>query len=246
MSYIKNQAQIVHIRNSCKIASAIMAELVAAVKEGITTEQINEIAEQLALQNKVKPSFKGYLKYPFATCISVNDEVVHGLPSKKKLINGDVVGIDLGINYRGYYSDLTRTVIVKSGTSEANKLVAVTKEALRKGIEQIKPNNCTGDIGAAIQGYVEDNGFYVVRELVGHGVGTAVHEPPSIPNYGKAGKGEPLVAGMVLAIEPMVNTKSGGVRIMPDGWTFKTKKGGLSAHFEDTVLVTERGHEVLT
>lgn len=246
MSYIKNHTEIEHIRRSCRVAAEIMQEMVAFVKPGIKTIDIDHLAEKLTSKHDVTPSFQGYLNYPSATCISVNNHVVHGLPGEQVLEEGDIVGIDFGVKYRGYFSDLARTVPVGTVDVKAKQLIEVTKTSLKKAIEQIRPGNRTGDIGHAVQSYVEDQGLNVVRELVGHGVGTAVHEPPSVPNYGKPARGEQLVAGMVLAVEPMVNEKSAGVQLMDDGWTFKTKDEGRSAHFEDTILVTERGHEVLT
>jgi len=246
MSYIKTASQIEHIRVSCKIATDILQRILAHAKEGVTTLELDVLAQKLCTENKVEPSFKGYLKYPHATCISVNEEVVHGLPGPRVLKKGDIVGIDFGVIYRGYYSDVARTIPVGAVSIEADKLMAVTKTALRKAIEQVKPGQTVGDIGHAVQTYVEAADMGVVRDLVGHGVGTAVHEPPAIPNYGKPGTGVQLVPGMVIALEPMVTLGHHNVVLMDDGWTFKTKDGSLAAHFEDTMVVTERGHEVLT
>lgn len=246
MSYVKTPEQLAHIRVSCEIASQVLREVMAAVKPGISTADLDALANSLARARGTEPSFTGYLGYPSSICISVNDEVVHGLPGARKLVEGDVVGLDFGVKYRGYFSDLARTITVGPGTDEARKLIEVTSKSLDLGIAQIKPGATTGDVGHAVQSYVEEQGFSVVRDLVGHGVGTAVHEPPAIPNYGRAGSGTQFVPGMVVAIEPMVNVGKPAVKLLDDGWTFKTKDGSLSAHFEDTVLVTERGHEILT
>ncbi|MFH0830872.1 MAG: type I methionyl aminopeptidase [Parcubacteria group bacterium] len=246
MSYIKTSAQIAHIKVACRIAAEILKQLVTAVKPGITTLELDRLAEQLCKEYKVQPSFKGYLNYPFSICISINEQVVHGLPGKRELCQGDMVGIDFGTIYRGYFSDIARTVPVGQASKEASRLIDVTRMALRKAIDQVKPGRTIGDIGHAVQSYVEAQGMAVVRDLVGHGVGTAIHEPPAIPNYGRKGSGAQLVAGMVLALEPMVNLGGAEVKLMNNGWTFQTKDHSLSAHFEDTVLVTEHGHEVLT
>ena len=246
MSYIKTASQIEHIRVSCKIATDILQQVLAAAKAGVTTLELDTLAQKLCAEHKVVPSFKGYLKYPHATCVSVNEEVVHGLPGERVLKDGDVVGIDFGVVYRGYYSDVARTIPIGSADTDAQKLMQVTQTALRKAVDQVKPGKTVGDIGHAVQTYVEGQDMGVVRDLVGHGVGTAVHEPPAIPNYGKAGTGVQLVPGMVIALEPMVTLGNHKVELMDDGWTFKTKDGSLAAHFEDTIVVTERGHEVLT
>jgi len=246
MSYIKSPSQIAHIRVSCKIASEILQELIAFAKPGVTTLEIDALAEKRCAEHKVAPSFKGYIKYPYSTCVSVNDEVVHGLPRNRELKAGDVVGIDFGVRYRGYFSDVARTIPIGKVTPDAKKLISVTRTALARAIDKVKPGCTLGDIGHAVQSYVEGEQMGVVRDLVGHGVGTAVHEPPAIPNYGSAGTGIQLVPGMVIALEPMVNLGSHKVVLADDGWTFRTKDGSLAAHFEDTILVTERGHEVLT
>ncbi|MFO0702865.1 MAG: type I methionyl aminopeptidase [Candidatus Andersenbacteria bacterium] len=249
MSYVKTPEQLAHIRVSCEIASQVLREVIAAVKPGMTTGDLDALANSLARARGTEPSFTGYLGYPSSLCVSVNDEVVHGLPGDRVLREGDVVGLDYGVKYRGYFSDLARTITVgppAAAPADAQKLIDVTATALDRGIAQVKPGNHVGDVGRAVQSYVESHGFSVVRDLVGHGVGTAVHEPPAIPNYGRAGSGVQFVPGMVVAIEPMVNVGEAAVRLLDDGWTFKTRDGSLSAHFEDTILVTERGHEVLT
>ncbi len=246
MSYIKTSTEIQHIRESCRIANEVMDKLLKTVRPGITTGAIDELADKLAKESGVKPSFKDYLNYPASTCISVNEQIVHGLPGKKVLKEGDVVGIDFGINYRGYFSDMARTIPVGKISPATEKLLQVTKKALQKGIEQIKPGNRISDIGAAVQKEGDENNYGIVRELVGHGVGTAVHEPPAVPNYYKKGDSPQMVPGMVLAVEPMFNAGKQDIKLQDDGWTYVTKDGSVSAHFEDTILVTEKGHEVLT
>lgn len=246
MSYIKTNTEIQHIRVSCRIASEVLVEVISAAKPGVTTLELDALATQLTKKKGAVPSFTGYQDYQYALCVSINDEVVHGLPSKRKLKDGDIVGLDFGVKYRGFYSDLARTVPIGNVPTEGHELITVTKQAIARGIAAVKPGNRVGDIGHAVQSFVEPKGYGIVRDLVGHGVGTAVHEPPAIPNYGKKNTGEQLVAGMVLALEPMINIGTHRVDLGDDGWTFKTRDGSLSAHFEDTVLVTERGHEVLT
>ncbi len=246
MSYIKTNTEIQHIRVSCRIASEVLGEVIAAAKPGVTTLALDRLATELTKKRGAVPSFTGYQDFKFALCVSINDEVVHGLPTQRKLKTGDIVGLDFGVKYRGFYSDLARTVPIGNVSPEADELIAVTKLAIARGIAAVKPGNRVGDIGHAVQSLTEPKGYGIVRDLVGHGVGTAVHEPPAIPNFGKPNTGEQLVAGMVLAIEPMINKGTHRVVLGDDGWTFKTRDGSLSAHFEDTVLVTERGHEILT
>lgn len=246
MSYVKNSREIAHIRVACRIAGQVLQQLIAHVRPGVTTLELDKLAEKLTKEQGGTPSFKNYMGYPYATCLSVNDQVVHAFPSQSELKEGDSVGIDFGVQYRGCFADLARTVPVGKVTAETAKLITTTQQALERGIAQIKPGKHIGDYSQAVQNFVEQAGFSVVRELVGHGVGTAVHEPPAIPNYGRAGQGDPFIPGMVLALEPMVNAGGAAIRLLKDGWTFVTKDHSLSAHFEDTVLVTERGHEILT
>lgn len=246
MSYIKNSKEVAHIRAACRMTSEIMDKLLEQAVPGVKTEEIDKLANKLTKERGAVPSFTGYLDYPASTCISVNDQVVHGLPGKYELKEGDVVGIDFGVNYRGHFSDMARTVAVGVISLDGQRLVKETKVALDKGIAEMKPNKNVGDIGAAIQRHADKHKLGIVRELVGHGVGTAVHEPPPVPNYGRPGAGPQLVPGMILAIEPMFNLGGDGVKLFDDGWTYKTIDGSISAHFEDTVLVTEQGHEVLT
>jgi len=246
MVFIKTEKEIEIMRQGGKILAKILDELEKKIKPGTNTFFLNEFAENLAARFGAKPSFKGYKNYPASLCVSVNSEVVHGLPKQKILKEGDIVGLDFGLFYKGYYTDMAKTVGVGKISSLAKRLIFVTKKALDLGIAQVRPGNHVGDISFAIQNYVESNGFSVVRDLVGHGVGRKVHEPPQVPNFGEKGKGIKLEKGMTLAIEPMVNAGKPEVRLLPDGWTFVTCDGSLSCHFEHTVAVTNDGNEILT
>lgn len=255
MIKLKTKSEIVKLRQGGKILSRIMDEVEAMMNPGATTEAMTDLAEKLILARGGQPSFKGYKAawaeqvYPSALCVSINEEVVHGLPVPSRTIKaGDVIGIDCGLEYQGLFTDMARTVIV-GGEAKKNiqKLVSVTAEALMKGIDQIKPGNHISDISMAIDGYVKKNGFSVVRQLVGHGVGYSAHEEPQIPNHvDKSIKDEELKEGMVLAIEPMVNAGGWEVESALDGWTIVTKDKSISAHFEHTVAVTADGFEILT
>jgi len=230
-----------------KILAWIMKGLQKEVKEGVSTEKLNEIAEKLVKEKGAEPSFKNYRHYPASLCASVNDKVVHAIPNPKEILKkGDIIGLDLGLKYLDYYTDMTVTIPVGKISPKAKRLIVVTQKAMEKALEQVKPGNFIGDISYAIQKYVEGEGFSVVRDLVGHGLGKEVHEEPRIPNYGVAKTGPILSEGMTLAIEPMVTAGSWEVETLDDGWTVKTKDGSLSAHFEHTVLVTKRGYEILT
>lgn len=246
MIFIKTKKEIELMRQGGKILAKILNELEKETKPGTNTHDLNELAENLAKKFGAKPSFKGYRNYPASLCVSINSEVVHGLPKKRILKEGDIVGLDFGLFYQGYYTDMAKTVPVGKISSLAQKLIFVTKKALDLGIAQVKPGNHIGDISFAIQSYVEANGFSVVRDLVGHGVGKKIHEPPQVPNFGEKGTGVKLEEGMTLAIEPMVNAGSYKVKLLSDGWTFVTCDGSLSCHFEHTVAVTKTGFEILT
>lgn len=246
MIIIKTEKEIELIKEGGKILASIMDELEKMVAVGIKTVDIDKKALQLAEKHNAKPSFKGYRGFPAGVCTSINDKVVHTVPGNEELKEGDIIGIDFGLFYKEHYTDMARTIAVGNISEKAEKLIKVTKESLNLGIDQVKPGNKIGDIGHAIQTYVESNGFSIVRELVGHGVGKAVHEDPQIPNFGTKGKGPILKSGMVIAIEPMVNIGGYEIRLLDDGWTFATKDGSLSAHFEHTVAVTKDGHEILT
>ncbi len=234
---------------------AILAHALSVLQEetkvGVTGKQLDMRAREILKDHGVVPSFLGYASkghppFPAALCVSINEDIVHGLPNDIPIKEGDIVKLDLGLIYKGMYLDSAHTVIVGRASTEAQKLVAVTKEALAIGIEMAKEGNTTGHIGEAVQNYVEDQGFGVVRQLVGHGVGYAVHEEPQVPNFGRAGKGTKLEVGLVIAIEPMVTMGDPAVVTAADGWTVKTADDSLSAHEEHTVAITATGPKVLT
>lgn len=233
------------------LANQISAEALKlggeAVKPGVTTAQIDKIIYDYIISQGAKPNFKGYGGFPASACISVNDTVIHGIPSKNIVLReGDIVSIDTGAAIKGWNGDNAATFACGKVSETAQRLMDVTKEARDRGIAAAIPGNRIGDIGAAVQQYAEENGFSVVRTFVGHGVGRDMHEEPEVPNYGTKGRGVRLVPGMIIAIEPMINEKSHVVKTMSDGWTTKTIDGGLSAHFEYTIAVTQKGPLVLT
>jgi methionyl aminopeptidase len=232
------------------VAGRVVAEILQAVKErlvpGVTTQELDELAHRHCLKKKVAPAFKGYHGYPYSLCVSVNEEVVHGFPSSRKLAAGDIVSIDFGVCCEGYYGDAALTEAIGAVPPLAEKLIRVTRESLFLGLDRVKAGNRLGDVSEAIQTHVENQGFSVVRHFVGHGIGKALHEDPQIPNFGVAGRGPVLKPGMVLAIEPMVNAGGSEVEILSDGWTAVTKDRSLSAHFEHTVAVTENGCRILS
>lgn len=236
--------------NEMRTANRIVAEILEAIKKivspGVTTEELNEFAEERLKEKKAKSAFKGYRGYPKALCTSVNSQVVHGMPSKNPLKDGDVLSMDFGAYCGGFYGDAAITVPVGTVSDEALRLISVAERSLYKGIEQAHQGNRLSDISYAVQSYVEGNGFAVVRDFVGHGIGRALHEEPQVPNFGVPGVGIKLKAGMVLAIEPMINAGGSGVKILQDGWTAVTKDGSISAHFEHTVAITESGPVILT
>ncbi len=247
MAIITAQEEIAKLRTSGKIAARALQAVIQAVRPGVTTAELNEIGETTILKLGGAPSFKGYEKYPFGLCTSVNDEVVHGMPSSRQLVEGDIIGLDIGVNYQGLFSDHAMTVGVGKIDDQKKKLIIDTEEALRRGLRAVKPGRHIGDIGAAIQGFLKKHGDYgIVTQLTGHGLGYAVHEPPSIPNVGQAGTGPEIVVGMVLAIEPMVNLGGLQVTTLDDGWTVVTADHTPAAHAEHTVLVTNRGCEIIT
>lgn len=233
-----------------KEANRIVAEILEALRDkvrpGVTTEDLNVFAEEKVKEKKAKSAFKGYRGYPKALCTSINSQVVHGVPSKTPLKEGDLLSIDFGVYYKGFYGDAAITVPVGRISSEAMRLKEVAEASLYAGIEKAYPGNRLSDISYAIQNLVEGNGFSVVREFVGHGIGRSLHEEPQVPNFGRPGLGIRLKAGMVLAIEPMINAGGSEVNILRDGWTAVTKDGSLSAHFEHTVAITEKGPLILT
>lgn len=229
-----------------KKLQAVLQALKAEVKPGITTLSLDKLAERLIIESGSKVSFKGYQGYPHTLCASVNDQVVHCFPSERILQEGDIISLDLGLIWQGWQSDSAITVGVGKISPEAQRLIDITEESLWKGIDEIKPGNTIGDIGAAIQEHAERAGFGVVRSLTGHGIGRKLHEPPAIPNYGRRHKGFPLQAGMVIAIEPMITIGNHEVDIDDINWTVKTVDGSFAAHFEHTIAITEHGHTVLT
>ncbi|MCD6471254.1 type I methionyl aminopeptidase [bacterium] len=247
MIVIKSQSEIEIMAQAGKILSSILKKIARKLKPGISTLELDRLAENLIIEAGCKPAFKGYSGYPATLCISINDEVVHGIPSAKRIIkNGDIVDLDLGLKYKGYYSDMSRTYGVGKISQRAKKLIKVTRKSLDLAIKIIKPGIYLGDISSTIQGYVEKNGFSVVRDLTGHGIGKKLHEDPPIFNFGKPKTGPILKQGMVFAIEPMVNEGKSNVEVLDDGWTIVTADGSLSAHFEDTVAVIKNGYRILT
>lgn len=247
MIHLKSSREIEVMRIAGTITADILAEVCEHVKVGVTTLELDEIADKLCKKNKVIPAFKGYHGYPGLMCISVNEQVVHGIPSKKTILKeGDIVGIDFGVIYDGYFGDTAVSVPVGKISSKAQDLLKITRESLYKGIEQAVVGNRLFDISHAVQSHVESKGYSVVREFVGHGIGKALHEDPQVPNFGPKGKGIELKEGMVLAIEPMINCGGAAVRVEKDGWTAVTVDGSLSAHFEHTVAITKNGPDILT
>jgi len=246
MVILKQPEEIEKIRASNLVVAEVLKELKKFVMPGITTRELDRIAEDLSHSRKVQPAFKGYMGYPFSLCTSVNEEVVHGLPSDRVLLEGDIVSLDFGVYLAGYYGDAAITVPVGKISSRAARLLQETESSLSDAIKAAKAGCRLGDVSFAVQSRVEASGFSVVRDFVGHGIGRRLHEDPQIPNYGVAGRGIELKVGMVLAIEPMVNAGKYNVKVKPDGWTVVTEDSQLSAHFEHSVAITEAGPVVLS
>jgi methionyl aminopeptidase len=246
MIILKTPEEIERMSISGKMVAEILLEIKNRIKPGITTQELDQLASRLALKRKARPAFKGYNGYPYNLCVSINEEVVHGFPSKRKLLEGDIISLDFGIYYDGYYGDAALTQAVGRVSPLAERLIQVTRESLFKGLEEVRAGRRLGDISAAVQQYVESYGYSVVRQFVGHGIGKGLHEDPQVPNFGEAGRGILLKPGMVLAIEPMVNAGGSEVELTADGWTAVTKDRSLSAHFEHTVAITENGCRILT
>ncbi|HTZ38622.1 MAG TPA: type I methionyl aminopeptidase [Syntrophales bacterium] len=246
MIILKSHTEIEKMRKSNAIVAAILEELRKKIKPGVKTIELDRLSEDLALKRGARPAFKGYRGYPYSLCTSVNSEVVHGMPSERDLKEGDIVSLDFGILNDGYYGDAAVTVPVGEIAPGARRLLKITEEALYRGIAEIKTGNRIGDISAAIQLHVEAAGYSVVRDLVGHGIGKSLHEDPQVPNYGSGGRGIELKAGMVFAIEPMVNEGTYRVEVLRDGWTVVTADGKLSAHFEHSVAITDNGPVILS
>lgn len=246
MIIYKSEHEIEYIRQACKLTADTLTVLIEAVKPGISTKELDTIAEDYIRSHGGIPSCKGYYGYPATICASINDQVVHGIPSERKLKNGDIISIDLVSSINGYHGDSAVTVPVGNVNPKTMKLLKITEESLFKGIEQAVVGNRIGDISYAVQKYTEAAGYGVVRDFVGHGLGREMHEDPQIPNFGEPHKGPLLKPGMVLCIEPMINMGSHKVRILDDDWTAVTQDGKMSAHFEHTIVITENGPEILT
>ncbi|MEE0946185.1 MAG: type I methionyl aminopeptidase [Acutalibacteraceae bacterium] len=247
MIVLKTSRELSIMREACRISAGALQLVGKAVEPGVSTWELDSIAEKYILSQGAKPNFKGYSGYPATACISINNEVIHGIPSKKRILKaGDIVSIDLGAAFEGYNGDNAATFAVGDVSEEAKRLMDATRESLYEGIKAVRAGGRIGDIGSAIQHYVEERGFSVVRDFIGHGIGTKLHEAPEVPNYGTAGKGIRLMPGMTIAIEPMVNFGSPDVKTLSDGWTVETKDGSLSAHFEHTVAITSDGAQIMT
>ena len=244
---LKTTRELQLMREACRISAGALRVAGEAVEPGVTTEEIDKIAYDYIKSQGAEPNFLNYEGYPATACISINDEVIHGIPSKKRVIKaGDIVSIDLGAKIDGYNGDNAATFACGDISDEAQRLIEATRESLYEGIKAAVRGNRIGDIGNAVQRYVEARGYSVVREFVGHGVGASLHEAPEVPNYGTPGRGIRLIPGMTIAIEPMINLGAAGVNVMPDGWTVKTSDGKLSAHFEHTVAITADGPVIMT
>lgn len=246
MIVCKGAKELERMREANRLVSKTLDLLGTMVRPGMTTRQLDAAAEDLILGSGARPAFKGYRGFPASVCASVNNQIVHGIPNDQALVEGDILSLDVGVYYKGFYGDSAWTFCVGEVSPELRKLLDVTRESLYLGIEQVVVGNRISDISHGIQKYVEAYGFSVVREFVGHGIGRFLHEEPQVPNYGEPGKGPRLKPGMVLAIEPMVNSRGPGVKVLEDRWTAVTADGGYSAHFEHSVAVTENGPWILS
>jgi methionyl aminopeptidase len=243
---VKSWGELQTMARACRIVVDALDALEAAAVPGVTTKEMDRIAREHIEKAGARPAFLGYRGYPATLCISVNEEVVHGIPGPRRLKDGDIVGLDLGCIVDGFFGDAARTVGVGSVSAEARRLMDATRDSLLAGIDECRPGKRVGDIGHAVQSLAESRGYSVVREFVGHGIGTSLHEEPQVPNYGPPGRRERLVPGMCLAIEPMVNVGRAEVEVLADGWTAVTRDGSLSAHFELSIAVTEFGPWILS
>lgn len=246
MITLKSQAELKIMREANRLVAQVLEMVKKTAAPGMTTAELDKMAEKYVLDAGAKPAFKGYGGYPYSMCCSVNEQVVHGFPQEKPLKEGDILSVDFGTILEGFYGDAAVTVPIGGVSDEAEALMAATRQSLMAGIEMARPGNRLGDISAEVQRVAEGAGFSVVRQFVGHGIGRALHEDPQVPNYGKAGRGVKLKAGMVLAIEPMVNIGGYQVAVLDDGWTAVTVDGKLSAHFEHTVAITDDGPQILS
>lgn len=246
MVILKLPEEIERARASNHIVAEVLEKLRDKVKPGVTTCELDRFAEDIARKRGASPAFKGYRGYPYSLCTSINDEVVHGMPSERILREGDIIGLDFGVCYKGFFGDAAITLPVGKISNSALKLLEVTEQSLYAGIGQAREGNRLGDISSCVQQIVEAPGFSVVRDFVGHGIGRNLHEDPQIPNYGKKGRGIVLKSGMILAIEPMVNQGDYKVKVLQDGWTVVTEDGKLSAHFEHSIAITDNGPDILS
>ena len=247
MVVLKTSRELGIMKEACRISAGALQTVGKAVEPGVTTAELDALAEKYIRSQGGVPNFKNYHGYPATACISVNNEVIHGIPSAKRVLKaGDIVSVDLGAMINGYHGDNAATFACGDVSAEAKRLMQVTKDALYEGIKAATAGSRIGDIGCAVQRTVEAAGFSVVRQYVGHGIGTQLHEAPEVPNFGTAGRGIRLLPGMTLAIEPMVNAGGYDVKVLPDGWTVLTKDGSLSAHFEHTVVITPDGPKIMT
>ena len=247
MITLKSSREIALMKEAGKVVAKVFETCAPLIKPGVSTFEINEVAEKVITENGCTGPCKGYYEYPAMTCVSVNNVLIHGIPSKKIILKeGDIVSLDVVANYKGYCADATRTFAIGIINERAKRLMDVTKEAFFNGVAQAKPGNHLGDIQSAIQKTVESNGYNVARDFTGHGIGKSMHEDPSVPNFGKEGSGPLLVKGMALAIEPMVLEGRKDTRILGDGWTVKSRDGKLACHYENTIVITENGMEIIT
>ncbi len=246
MIVLKSEDEIKRMAESCRIVVEVLEGIKKNVAPDYTTKELDEFAESYIISKRARPAFKGYRGYPASVCTSINEQVVHGIPSSSKLKEGDIISLDIGVYYKGFYGDAAVTLPVGFVSEQAGKLLSVTERALEAGMGKAVEGNRLSDISSAIQMYVESEGFSVVRNFVGHGIGRELHEEPQIPNFGRPGEGPRLMSGMTLAIEPMVNAGGWEVVILDDGWTAVTKDRSLSAHFEHTVAITKNGLNILT
>jgi methionyl aminopeptidase len=243
---LKTEHELDLMARAGHLLAEVLEQLQAACKPGVRTLELDVLADRLIREHGGRPGFLGYNGFPRSICVSINDEAVHGIPGRRRIVDGDIVSLDMGMVLDGFWSDVGVTVPVGNVSQEARRLLRVTEEALQKGIEAAQPGGSVGDISAAVQAHAEAAGFSVIRQFVGHGIGRAMHEEPQVPNYGTPGTGRQLKPGMTLAIEPMVNQGGPDVFIKPDGWTVCTEDGSLSAYFEHTVAITRDGPLVLT
>jgi methionyl aminopeptidase len=246
MIVLKSQEEIAIMRDANQIVAEVHEELKQRAAPGVTTRELDDLAERIAIKRKAKCAFKGYRGYPNCLCTSLNEVIVHGIPSDRALIEGDILSLDFGVIYKGFCGDAAVTIPIGQTSEKAENLMHTTEECLEKAIDLMYEGNRLADISAVIQQHAEKNGYSVVRDFVGHGIGRSLHEDPQVPNYGKPGTGIRLKRGMVLAVEPMVNEGDWGIRILKDGWTAVTKDGSLSAHFEHSVAITDNGPCVLS